>query len=34
VFTVKDLSTSEPELTYFQVPEGYTVVDHRNETSE
>ena len=31
VFTVKELSTSEPELTYFDVPAGYTVVDHRNE---
>ncbi len=31
VFTVKELSTSEPELSYFEVPEGYTVVDHRNE---
>jgi hypothetical protein len=31
VFTVKDLSTSEPELSYFDVPEGYKVVDHRNE---
>jgi hypothetical protein len=34
VFTVKDLSTSEPELTYFEVPEGYTVVDHRHENTE
>jgi len=31
VFTAKDLSTSEPELTYFEVPEGYTVVDHRQQ---
>ncbi|HEY1985718.1 MAG TPA: hypothetical protein VGG85_09930 [Terracidiphilus sp.] len=31
VFTVKDLSTSEPELSYFEVPEGYRVVDHRND---
>lgn len=31
IFTAKDLSTSEPELTYFEVPEGYTVVDHRKE---
>jgi hypothetical protein len=31
VFTVKDLSLSEPELSLFEVPEGYTVVDHRSE---
>jgi hypothetical protein len=31
VFTVKDLSTSEPELSLFEVPEGYKVVDHRTE---
>ena len=31
VFTVKDLSTAEPEPTYFEVPAGYTVVDHRHE---
>jgi hypothetical protein len=32
VFTVKELSTSEPEPSYFQVPEGYRVVDHREGT--
>jgi len=31
VFTVKELSTSEPDPSYFLVPAGYTVVDHRNE---
>ena len=31
VFTVKELSTSEPDLSYFEAPEGYTVMDHRNE---
>lgn len=31
VFTVKDLTTSEPDLSYFLVPAGYTVVDHRSE---
>jgi hypothetical protein len=31
VFTVKELSTSEPELGLFEIPEGYKVVDHRNE---
>ena len=31
VFTVKDLSTSEPETSYFAIPEGYTVVDHTHE---
>ncbi len=30
VFTVKELSTSEPEPSYFEVPEGYRVVDRRN----
>ena len=34
VFTVKELSTSEPELTYFEVPEGYKIVDHRHEATE
>jgi hypothetical protein len=33
VFTVKELSTSEPELSLFVVPEGYQVVDHRTEKS-
>ena len=31
VFTVKELSTSEPDPSYFLVPAGYTVVDHRSE---
>ena len=31
VFTVKELSTAEPDLSYFDVPEGYKVVDHRND---
>jgi hypothetical protein len=31
VFTVKDLSTSEPDLNFFAVPEGYRVVDRLNE---
>ena len=31
VFTVKDLSTSEPDIGYFEVPEGYKVVDHRSD---
>ena len=31
VFTVKELSTSEPDLSYFELPEGYKVVDHRTE---
>jgi hypothetical protein len=29
VFTVKELTTSEPDPSYFQVPEGYQVVDKR-----
>src|SRR3954452_23369115 len=31
VFTVKEISASEPDLSYFEVPAGYTVVDHRTE---
>jgi hypothetical protein len=31
VFTVKDLSTSEPELSFFEVPGDYKVVDRQNE---
>jgi hypothetical protein len=33
VFTVKDVSISEPDLSFFAIPAGYTVVDHRNENS-
>ena len=33
VFTVTELSMSEPDLSYFMVPAGYTVVDHRSENS-
>jgi hypothetical protein len=31
VFTVKDLSTSEPEPSLFLVPDDYKVVEHRQE---
>ena len=31
VFTVEDLTISEPEPGYFQVPTDYKVVDRRNE---
>jgi hypothetical protein len=31
VFTVKDLSISEPDPNYFQVPADYKVVDRRDE---
>ncbi len=31
VFTAKEITTSEPDLTYFAIPEGYHVVDRRNE---
>jgi len=31
VFTVQDLSISEPEPTYFEVPTDYKVVDRRGE---
>lgn len=34
VFTVKELSTSEPEPGLFAVPEGYQVVDHRKEATD
>lgn len=30
-FTVKNLTTSEPEPSFFAIPEGYSVVDHRND---
>ena len=29
-FTVKELSLSEPDLHYFEVPDGYKVVDERD----
>jgi hypothetical protein len=29
VFTARDLTTSEPDPTIFNVPTGYTVTDHR-----
>lgn len=29
MFTVEELSTSDPDPSFFQPPEGYTVVDHR-----
>ena len=31
LFTVKDLSTSEPESSFFEVPGEYKIVDRRNE---
>jgi hypothetical protein len=31
VFTVKDLSTSEPEPSFFEVPAEYKISDHMNE---
>jgi len=31
VFTVRELSTSEPDPAFFNVPEGYSVVDRRQE---
>lgn len=31
VFTVKDLTTSEPDPKFFELPEGYKVVDQRKE---
>ena len=34
VFRVTELSTSEPDPSYFLVPAGYTVVDHRKEAAD
>lgn len=31
VFTVKDLTTSEPDPTIFELPEGYKIVDRTKE---
>jgi hypothetical protein len=31
VFTVKELSTSEPEPGFFEVPADYKIVDRLNE---
>jgi hypothetical protein len=33
VFTAKDVSMTEPEPTWFEIPAGYKVVDHRTENS-
>jgi hypothetical protein len=30
VFTVTEISTTEPDPSFFQPPQGYKVVDHRN----
>jgi len=30
-FTVRDLNTAEPDPALFEIPEGYTVADHRAE---
>jgi hypothetical protein len=34
VFTVKELTTSEPELSMFQVPDGYKIIDRREEADK
>jgi hypothetical protein len=31
-FTVTEISTTEPDASWFQPPQGYTVVDHRKST--
>jgi hypothetical protein len=31
VFTVKNLSTSEPEPSFFEIPGDYKVIDRRSE---
>jgi hypothetical protein len=28
-FTVTEISTTEPDASFFQPPQGYKVVDHR-----
>lgn len=33
IFTVTELSTSEPDASFFQPPQGYKVVDHRASPS-
>jgi hypothetical protein len=30
-FTVTEISTTEPDASWFQPPQGYTVVDHRKK---
>ena len=34
VFTATDLSISEPEPSYFQIPTDYKVVDRREEENQ
>jgi hypothetical protein len=29
MFTVTEISTTEPEASFFQPPQGYKIVDHR-----
>jgi hypothetical protein len=29
MFTVTEISTTEPDASFFQPPQGYKVVDHR-----
>ena len=29
IFTVTEISTTEPDPSYFQPPQGYQIVDHR-----
>jgi len=31
VFTLSDVSLSEPDPALFELPEGYTVLDHRTQ---
>ncbi|HWZ52601.1 MAG TPA: hypothetical protein VNW54_14165 [Granulicella sp.] len=31
-FTVEEISTTDPDASFFQPPEGYTIVDHRKAT--
>jgi len=32
VFTVKDLSTAEPDVSHFDIPADYSILDHRSES--
>ena len=33
-FTVTEISTSDPDPAFFQVPSGYKIVDHRKPAPE
>jgi hypothetical protein len=33
MFTVTEISTTEPDASFFQPPQGYKVVDHRKASA-